>query len=175
MHRDTQQVVTVPHPRKDVPIGTIKGIERQSGVKLRRRQPLATYIALLRKDPDRDFGVDFPDFPGCITAGSTLEETRAMAQEAIEAHIECMRELRQMIPEPSSLDCIMADPENAEAIPFPVSVRDPENAGIDVTISLAESDLKKIDAFARKQGRSRSALLTEAARRMIAAETDHAA
>ena len=27
--------VTVPHPRKDVPIGTIKSIERQSGVKLR--------------------------------------------------------------------------------------------------------------------------------------------
>jgi predicted RNA binding protein YcfA (HicA-like mRNA interferase family) len=27
--------VTVPHPRKDVPIGTIKSIERQSGLKLR--------------------------------------------------------------------------------------------------------------------------------------------
>jgi predicted RNA binding protein YcfA (HicA-like mRNA interferase family) len=26
---------TVPHPRKDVPIGTIKSIEKQSGVKLR--------------------------------------------------------------------------------------------------------------------------------------------
>jgi predicted RNA binding protein YcfA (HicA-like mRNA interferase family) len=37
MHVETQQVVTVPHPRKDVPIGTIKSIERQSGVKLRRR------------------------------------------------------------------------------------------------------------------------------------------
>jgi predicted RNA binding protein YcfA (HicA-like mRNA interferase family) len=37
MHPDTQQVVTVPHPRKDVPIGTIKSVERQSGVKLRRR------------------------------------------------------------------------------------------------------------------------------------------
>jgi predicted RNA binding protein YcfA (HicA-like mRNA interferase family) len=37
MHPETQQVVTVPHPRKDVPIGTIKSIERQSGVKLRRR------------------------------------------------------------------------------------------------------------------------------------------
>ena len=27
--------VTVPHPKKDVPIGTVKSIERQSGVKLR--------------------------------------------------------------------------------------------------------------------------------------------
>jgi len=27
--------VTVPHPVKDLPIGTVKSIERQSGVKLR--------------------------------------------------------------------------------------------------------------------------------------------
>lgn len=27
--------VTVPHPRKDFPIGTLKSIEQQSGVKLR--------------------------------------------------------------------------------------------------------------------------------------------
>jgi predicted RNA binding protein YcfA (HicA-like mRNA interferase family) len=37
MHPDPEQVVTIPHPRKDVPIGTIKSIGRQSGVKLRRR------------------------------------------------------------------------------------------------------------------------------------------
>ena len=83
---------------------------------------MTTYIALLRKDPDSDFGVDFPDFPGCITAGSTLEETRLMAEEALQAHIECMIDLGQAIPAPSSLESIMADPENAEAIPFPVAV-----------------------------------------------------
>jgi predicted RNase H-like HicB family nuclease len=47
-------------------------------------------IALLRKCPDSDFGVDFPDFPGCITAGTTLEETREMAAEALAFHIEGM-------------------------------------------------------------------------------------
>jgi predicted RNA binding protein YcfA (HicA-like mRNA interferase family) len=36
-HSDNDQVVTVPHPKKDVPIGTIKSIERQSGMRLRRR------------------------------------------------------------------------------------------------------------------------------------------
>jgi predicted RNase H-like HicB family nuclease len=30
------------------------------------------YIAYLHKDRDSDFGVSFPDFPGCITAGKTL-------------------------------------------------------------------------------------------------------
>lgn len=28
-------IVTVPHPKKDFPIGTIKSIEKQSGVRLR--------------------------------------------------------------------------------------------------------------------------------------------
>ena len=136
---------------------------------------MATYIALLRKDPDSDFGVDFPDFPGCITAGSTLEETRVMAEEALEAHIACMRELGQVIPEPSALDDIMADPENAEAIPFPVTVPDPRGEGVQVSVAISEADLEKIDALARKRGASRSAVLTEAARRMTAADTDHAA
>jgi predicted RNase H-like HicB family nuclease len=136
---------------------------------------LTTYIALLRKDSDSDFGVDFPDFPGCITAGSTLEETRMMAREALEGHIECMREIGQSIPEPSSLDSIMAAPENAEAIPSPVSVQDPDPTGIEVNLTLAKADLKRIDALARKQRKSRSALLTEAVRRMIATSEDHAA
>ena len=36
------------------------------------------YIALLHKDPKSDYGVSFPDLPGCITAGRTLDEARAM-------------------------------------------------------------------------------------------------
>ena len=136
---------------------------------------MTTHIALLRKDPDSDFGVDFPDFPGCITAVSTREETRMMAREALEAHIECMRELDQVIPEPSALDDIMADPENAEAIPFPVTVPGHCGNAVEVSLTISEADLEKIDALARKKRTSRSAVLTEAARRMIAAEADHAA
>jgi predicted RNase H-like HicB family nuclease len=136
---------------------------------------MTTYIALLRKDPDSDFGVDFPDFPGCITAGSTLEETRHMAAEALEFHIEGMMEEGLPIPPPSALDAIMADPENAEAIPFPVAVPTGDGTGVELNLTLPEADLKKVDALARKRGKSRSAVLTDAVRRMIEAETDHAA
>ncbi|HZA67456.1 MAG TPA: type II toxin-antitoxin system HicB family antitoxin [Geminicoccaceae bacterium] len=134
---------------------------------------MTTYIALLRKDPDSDFGVDFPDFPGCITAGSTLEQTRLMAQEALEAHIECMIELGQMIPDPSRLDDVMADPENAEALPFVVEVPDRRPRARHVKFTMSETDLKAVDALAKKHGKSRSALLTEAVRRMIAADREH--
>ena len=46
------------------------------------------YIAYLYKERDSDFGVSFPDFPGCVTAGRTLEEGRRMAAEALALHIE---------------------------------------------------------------------------------------
>jgi predicted RNase H-like HicB family nuclease len=83
---------------------------------------MTAYIALLRKEPNSDFGVDFPDFPGCVTAGITLEEARTMAAEALELHVEGMLEDREPIPEPSSLDAIMNDPENRDAVAFLVEV-----------------------------------------------------
>jgi HicB_like antitoxin of bacterial toxin-antitoxin system len=98
-----------------------------------------------------------------------------MAAEALQFHIEGMLEEGLPVPPPSALDAIMADPENAEAIPFPVTVSDREGTGVEVNLTIAEADLKKIDAFAKKQGKSRSAVLTEAARRLIEAEADHAA
>jgi predicted RNase H-like HicB family nuclease len=53
---------------------------------------MIAYIALLRKESGTDFGVDFPDFPGCVTAGKTLEEARKMAVEALELTLrECWR------------------------------------------------------------------------------------
>jgi predicted RNA binding protein YcfA (HicA-like mRNA interferase family) len=33
-HQDLPGTVTVPHPKRDLPIGTVRSIERQSGVKL---------------------------------------------------------------------------------------------------------------------------------------------
>ena len=44
-----------------------------------------------------------PDVPGCIAAGSTLEETEQLMREALEMHIEAMKEDGETIPEPSSV------------------------------------------------------------------------
>ena len=137
---------------------------------------MTIYIALLRKDPDSDFGVDFPDFPGCITAGSTLQEAREMAAEALQFHIEGMLEEGLPIPPPSALDAIMADPENAEAIPFPVTVPGRGPRAVRVNVTIAEADLDAIDKHAKRIGLTRSAFLAWAAKRaMKREETDHAA
>ncbi len=121
-------------------------------------------------------GVDFPDFPGCITAGSTLGETRRMAAEALEFHIEGMLEENLPIPEPSSLEAVMADPENGEAIAFPVALPD-RLAGVgQIEVTLAAADLEELDSLAKKRATTRQALLVEAVRRLLAAKReDHAA
>jgi predicted RNase H-like HicB family nuclease len=44
-----------------------------------------------------------PDLPGCVTTGKTLEETRKNMEEAIEFHLEGLREDGLPVPPPSSV------------------------------------------------------------------------
>ena len=83
------------------------------------------YIAIIHKEPDSDFGVSFPDFLGCITAGRTLDEAKDMALEALTGHIEVMRETGESVPEPSSLDEVMSYPEFRDGRAFLVSITEP--------------------------------------------------
>ena len=76
------------------------------------------YVAIIHKDPDSDFGVSFHDFPGCITAGRTLDEAKALALEALTGHIEVMRDTGEAIPAPSTFDEVMNDPRLQDGIAF---------------------------------------------------------
>jgi predicted RNase H-like HicB family nuclease len=80
------------------------------------------YIAYLHKKRKSDFGVSFPDFPGCVTAGKTLEEARCMAAKALALHIQGMAEDGETIPKPSTIDDVADDPALTGAVAFLVSV-----------------------------------------------------
>jgi predicted RNase H-like HicB family nuclease len=80
------------------------------------------YIAIIHKDAGSDYGVSFPDFPGLITAGKDLDDARAMAEEALALHIEGIVEDGEVIPEASSLEAIVADPENRGGVPILIGV-----------------------------------------------------
>ncbi len=43
-----------------------------------------------------------PDLPGCIATGATVQETERLLREAIELHVEGMREDGLPVPEPST-------------------------------------------------------------------------
>jgi predicted RNase H-like HicB family nuclease len=125
---------------------------------------MTSYIGLVRKDADSDFGVDFPDFQGCVSAGVTLDEARRMAQEALELHVSGMVEDGEELPAPSSLEAIMADPENGEAVAFLVTVQEPADRAVRVNITLPERLLRRID----ERAKNRSAFLARAAEKALA-------
>jgi len=86
---------------------------------------MAEYVALLSKDPDSDYGVDFPDFPGCVTAGHTPEDARELALQALCLHIEGMIEDGEPMPSPTAIEKVTSDPANSDAIDvFLVTVPD---------------------------------------------------
>ena len=132
---------------------------------------MPTYIALLRKTRKSDYGVDFPDFPGCVTAGRTLDEARRLAVEALRFHADGVIEDGETIPPPSTLDVIMANRHNKDAVAFLVDVPDLTSPTVRVNITLPESELARIDDRVRESGTTRSAFLLAAARERLVEAT----
>lgn len=52
-----------------------------------------SYIAFVRKRPQADFLVEFPDLPGCIAHGHSLEQARSLAQDILTAHLSSAKAL----------------------------------------------------------------------------------
>ena len=120
---------------------------------------MPSFIALIRKEPDSDYGVDFPDFPGCVTAGLDLDHARRMAAEALAFHIEGMQEDGEAIPEPSSLDSIMADPHNRDTVMILVDAPVRTTRAVRVQITMPADLLERIG----KVTDNRSGFLAQAA------------
>lgn len=59
------------------------------------------YLVVVEEGPT-SFGAYVPDLPGCVAAGETREEVLALIHEAIEFHLEGLKEDGQPIPPPSS-------------------------------------------------------------------------
>jgi predicted RNase H-like HicB family nuclease len=134
-----------------------------SRAEARRNVGMARYIALIRKTAKSAFGVDFPDFPGCVSAGKTLESALVNAREALALHIEGLREDGEALPAPSSLDAVMADPHNGTAAAVLIDAPPARGRVARVNITLDESILRRIDETAERIGTTRSGFLVSSA------------
>lgn len=59
------------------------------------------YTVIIEKG-ETSFGAYVPDLPGCVAVGETREEAKQLIQEAIEFHLEGMKQEGLNIPEPAS-------------------------------------------------------------------------
>ena len=125
------------------------------------------YIALIHKDAGSDYGVSFPDLPGCVTAGVNLDDARRMAEEALALHLAGMAEDEEPTPEPSSLEAVMADRENRDAVAILVKAPPAAAKAVRVNMTIPEDELEQIDKFASGQGYTRSGFLLRAAKQAI--------
>ena len=58
--------------------------------------------AIVIEKANENYSAYVPDLPGCIATGATVEEAETSIREAIEFHLDGMREDGVTIPTPSS-------------------------------------------------------------------------
>jgi predicted RNase H-like HicB family nuclease len=122
-------------------------------------------IAIEPRTEHSDYGVVVPDLPGCFSAGDTLEEAIAGAEEAGLAWIDAALDAGEAVPRPSPLEAIRANPEYAGWILSLVTI-DP--AALDdtverVNITLPRRILRRLDDDARPAGETRSGYIAKLA------------
>ena len=74
------------------------------------------YAALVRQDAAGDFCVGFPDLPGCIANGHTLEQACKAARPVLARHLEDMATNGASIPNPSSASDVLTHPDGLDAV-----------------------------------------------------------
>lgn len=126
------------------------------------------YIAVVHEE-NGNFGVSFPDLPGCITAGESLGEALDHALEALAMHIEGMQEDGIDIPTPSEpsvvRDKALKDGEYYTLAPIPVNIESGLAKRINITLN--EHLIERIDALAKAKGLKRSAFIAQACKNVL--------
>jgi predicted RNase H-like HicB family nuclease len=59
------------------------------------------YMVVIEQGPD-SFGAYVPDLPGCIAAGETKQEVLRLIREAIQFHLEGLKDEGASVPQPHS-------------------------------------------------------------------------
>lgn len=64
---------------------------------------MSVKYAVIFEQAENNWAAYVPDLPGCITTGRTLEDTERNIREAIQGHLQTLREFGERVPEPTSL------------------------------------------------------------------------
>ncbi len=130
---------------------------------------MTRYPIVVHKDPDSGYGVTVPDLPGCFSAGDTLDDAVASAQEAIACHIEGLLMDGEPIPPGQPLEAHRASADYGDGIwaLADVDISKLRSRTRRVNISLPERVLAIVDEAAAREGETRSGLLAQAALRYV--------
>ena len=115
------------------------------------------YPALIESGGD-DHGVTFPDLPGCVAMGQTLDETIRNAEEALHDWMDSMEELGHPIPTPSQLEDVEVPPGCAlTSILVVKAQRDKPSVRLNLVLDAGVADA--ITSEAKRRGMTRKAYI----------------
>src|SRR5215471_889706 len=130
---------------------------------------MVAVVALVHGKPGA-YGISFPDFPGCVSGGESVDEALRRGRDALDFHVESMMEVGEALPKIRDIAEIRADPEFvedfADALIAVVDAEVPAKA-VRVNISIDERLLDRIDRAAQATGETRSGFMATAARERL--------
>jgi predicted RNase H-like HicB family nuclease len=128
---------------------------------------MGTHVIGLVHEEDGNYGISFPDFPGCVSAGATLDEAVERGRATLAFHVEGMVEDGDSLPPIRTLEELRADKDYRAdakgavvvAVPFELPGK-----SVRLNISLDERLVEAIDRAAAAAGQTRSGFLADAAK-----------
>ena len=134
---------------------------------------MADYWALIHED-ETGFGISFPDVPGCISAGRSVEEAISEGSDALSAHLAWLKAEGDAVPQPRPLAELRGDPkirELAEDATWQlVRARTVQAPRVRVNIMIDPGLLREADEAAEAAGMTRSGLIEAALRDRMSPE-----
>jgi predicted RNase H-like HicB family nuclease len=132
---------------------------------------MADHVVAIIHEEDGSFGISFPDFPGVVSGGASVDEALQRGAETLAFHVAGMIEDRDDLPVlRRSMSELRRDPEfrdelrDAMAVLVPIEL---PGKAVRVNISMDERLLGAIDRAANARGESRSSFLAMAAKDRI--------
>ncbi len=113
------------------------------------------YPAVLERGPKGTFGAWFPDFPGCVAAGKSQDETIGKAENALAQTVDALAEHGRPLPEPTPVERI-ALPKGCDLVAYFIVGVDPPDPSERVNVYLPKSLIGRADRRAAELGMSRS-------------------
>lgn len=132
---------------------------------------MPAFFAVIHKDEGTAYGVSWPDLPGCVSAADTVNEIDAQAREALQFHIEGMREDGEELPEASTFgqvyEAYSTDPDFFGVVLVSVPDKVVRRA---VSLRVSEIDLAVIDSAAAAHNLDRTAFMVAASKKIARGE-----
>lgn len=60
------------------------------------------YVTVIERATDGSFSAYVPDLPGCVACGDSVDEVRRLIEEAVNLHIDSLRNHGEPVPSPTA-------------------------------------------------------------------------